>query len=337
MGVIKIELTPELISKMGEDIVIKISCNNFELTKGCTEQDKNVDMFDFMLKISEIIRSEGRIRTSETYLTTMRSLQRFWGAKVLPISNIDRSFLQEYEIFLKKSNLVNNSISFYMRRLRAVYNRAVTENLITDTKPFKMVYTGADKTKKRAVSLMVIKKIRKAIINDKWSDFARDMFFFSFYCRGMSFVDMSYAKKDDVKDGYLIYKRHKTGQKLKIKMRKEIEDIINKYAAYSGIYLLPIIRRIDKDERRQYLTCLSRVNLALKSIARNNNISENLTMYVARHSWASIAKNMHIPTAVISDAMGHTSERTTQIYLNQIDTHEIDKANDEILEQIFIE
>ena len=146
---------------------------------------------------------------------------------------------------------------------------------------------------------------------------------------------MAYLKKSDLKNGILMYRRRKTGQQLTIKWEKYMEEIITKYEGCSSTqYLLPIITKSNADERTQYQNALYRVNVALKAVARLVNLPMPLTMYCARHSWASIAKSKNIPISVISEGMGHDSEETTRIYLASLDTSVIDKANSLILKDL---
>lgn len=228
-----------------------------------------------------------------------------------------------------------NTISFYMRNLRAVYNCAVMKGLSEQSRPFKDVYTGIDKTVKRAIPLEVIKKIKELDLSSSPTlDFARDMFLFSFYTRGMSFIDMAYLRKSDLKNGILSYRRKKTGQKLYIKWEACMQGIVEKHASKSMEYLLPIISDSSSRRRKQYENALRLVNHKLKQIAEILCLSVPLTTYVARHSWASIAKTKNIPLAVISEGMGHDSETTTQIYLASLDTSIIDRANELILNDL---
>ena len=165
-------------------------------------------------------------------------------------------------------------------------------------------------------------------------DYARDIFMFSFYTRGMSFIDMAFLKKKDLQNGILSYRRHKTNQQLFIKWEKPMQELINKYDTSGTPYLLPVIKSCDKDERRQYKSEAHRVNRNLKKIGRQLGLVIPLTTYVARHGWASIAKSKNIPVSVISEAMGHDSEKTTLIYLASLDTSAIDKANSLILKSL---
>ena len=165
-------------------------------------------------------------------------------------------------------------------------------------------------------------------------DFARDMFLFSFYTRGMSFVDMAYLKKKDLSHGVLSYRRKKTGQQLFIRWEKCMEEIVVKYQTEESEFLLPIIRAEAGNERKQYLNEAHNINRNLKYIGSRLGLSIPLTMYVARHTWASIAKSKHIPLSVISEGMGHDNEKTTQIYLASLESSVVDKANRKIIKLV---
>ena len=165
-------------------------------------------------------------------------------------------------------------------------------------------------------------------------DFSRNMFMMSFYLRGMSFIDMAFLKKSDLKNGYLTYRRRKTGQRLIIKWTTEMQAILEKYPENKSDYLLPIIKAPDTNERSVYRNVGYNINLRLKTIAEILSINMPLTMYVARHSWASAAKAKGIPVSVISEGMGHDSESTTQIYLASLDASVVDSANSIILDAL---
>ena len=243
--------------------------------------------------------------------------------------------MEAYEAWQQGRGVSPNTISFYIRILRAVYNRAVEQDIIEDKNPFRHVYTGVDKTVKRALPLATIKKIKALDLSLTPSlDFARDMFIMSFYLRGMSFIDMAFLKKSDLKNGYITYRRRKTNQQMIIEWTKEMQIIIDKYPENASEYLLPIIRNAGTNERCTYRNVGYNINHNLKSIADMVGVKIPLTLYVARHSWASAAKAKGIPLSVISEGMGHDSEATTQIYLTSLDTSVVDKANSIILKSL---
>lgn len=289
--------------------------------------------FSFARSLVGQLRQIGKIRTGERYTTVLNSFGRFRRNTEVSWDEMDSDLMIEYETYLKSRGVCPNTSSYYMRGLRAIYNRAVEKKMTVQRDPFKYVYTGIGKTVKRAVPLKVIRQIRDLdLALFSAMDFARDIFMFSFYTRGMSFIDMAYLKKSDLNNSVIIYRRRKTGQQLTIKWEKCMEDIIVKYDGCSTAkYLLPIITNPCAEERTQYRNAISRINVALKEVARLAGLNMPLTMHCARHCWASIAKSKNIPLSVISEGMGHDSEETTRIYLASLDTNAVDKANSLIL------
>lgn len=290
-------------------------------------------LFSFMQGIIGQLKQLGKVRTSETCTAALASFMKFREGQDILLCEIDSNTMMLYEAWLKSKGICPNTTSFYMRILRAVYNRAVEKELTEQKHPFKHVYTGIGKTVKRAIPLKTIKRIKELdLILKPHLKYARDMFLFSFYTRGMSFIDMAYLKKSDLKNGTITYRRRKTGQQLTIKWEKCMEDIIAKYGTNTAThYLLPIITNPCFDERTQYRNAICRINVALKEVARLVGLHIPLTMHVARHCWASVAKSKNIPLSVISEGMGHDSEETTRIYLASLDTSVVDKANSLIL------
>ena len=293
-------------------------------------------LFNFMQGIIVRLQRMGKQRTSETYQATLCSFMQFREGQDIMLEDIDADLMLIYEAYLRSKGLARNSTSFYMRILRAVYNRAVEKGMTANCNPFKSVYTGVDKTIKRAIPIKAIKQIKNLDLTMQPSlEFARDMFLFSFYTRGMSFIDIAYLRKRDLANGVLTYRRRKTGQQLLIRWEKCMQEIAKKYGTPTDSpYLLPIITAPGNAERAQYQTMLHRVNYSLKKIAALAAIPVQLTMYVARHSWASAAKSKNIPISVISEGMGHDSEMTTQIYLASLDTAVVDRANAQILKDL---
>ena len=285
-----------------------------------------------MEKIIVKLKQNGKVRTSETYRSALNSFKRFRKEEDIMLDSINSEVIEEYEVWLKHNGLIPNSISFYTRILRAVYNRAVDNEIIENRYPFRKVYTGVDKTIKRALPLSIIKAIAGLDLSMTSAlDFARDMFLMSFYLRGMSFIDMAYLKKSDLQNGRVTYRRRKTGQQLIIGWEPEMQKILDKYPENKTDYLLPIITNPMTDERKTYRNKCYNINRNLKKIATMIGVSIPLTLYVARHSWASAAKSKGIPISVISEGMGHNSEVTTQIYLSSLDSSVIDRANSLII------
>lgn len=290
-------------------------------------------VFNFIRRQIHHKEQIGKVRSSETYRSMLNSFTCFRKGVDLTFDMMDGMLMELYEAWMRKCGLTRNSTSFYMRILRTNYKLAVEKGLTPDRHPFRNVYCGIDKTVKRSLPFSEIKKISALDLSRKPSmDFARDMFMFSFCTCGMSFIDMAYLKKADLNNGCLAYRRKKTGQLMMIEWTRQMQDIIDKYKSDGTSYLLPIITREDGSERRQYQNQMRKTNRLLKDIANRAGLPLSLSMYYARHSWATIARGRDVPLAVISEGLGHDSETTTQIYLDSIKSSEVDKVNRMILE-----
>lgn len=278
--------------------------------------------FYVLSSIADTLYRSGHIGTSRTYAATLRSLKRFRQGVDLPISSLTSEEIGRYEAYLMASGVCRNTSSMYMRCLRAAYRRVKY-----DTAPFRHVYTGVDKTTKRALPLAVIRQVRSlCLATDSTIAWARDLFLFSLYTRGMPFVDMAFLRKSDLAGETLSYRRRKTGQLLSVHWEPCMQDILYLHPSTTR-YLLPIITHEDGTERTQYENVLHLVNAKLKRVATLVGAPTPFSFYAARHSWGTLAKARGIPLSVISDALGHDSETTTRIYLASLSPDIIDEAN----------
>jgi integrase len=299
-----------------------------------TNRLKNT-LFNFMPTMVVDHRRMGSIKTAEGYQCALNSFSRFRKNEDITLDDITSTMMEEYQAWLKHNNIAPNTISFYMRKLRATYNRAVEEELIADKKPFKRVFTGTAKTKKRALPLTDLAKLNGVDLSANHArEFARDMFMMSLYLQGMAFVDLAFLKKSDLKGGVVTYRRHKTNQQIQVRWTAEMQRILDKYPSNSGKYLLPILPANCKDEWRAYTNRSHAINYHLKILGKQLGISINLTFYVCRHSWSTIARDNGVAVSVISEGLGHDSERTTRIYLASLDSSLIDNANSMIINLI---
>ena len=294
-------------------------------------------LYDFTLcryttQIIESLKRRGKIRTSETYNAALRSFMKYRRGKDLHLRLMTNDIIEDYEAFLQRRGLVANSTSFYMRILRAIYNRAVDEHIIEQCSPFKRVYTGVGATVKRALPLQTIKALKNLDLPPMSAlAYARDIFLLSFYLRGMSLIDMAFLKRTDLHGDFIYYRRRKTGQLLTIKWTLEMEKLSKRYNCPENMFLLPILSPKNIDHRSAYRNASYNINRNLKIIARMLGLKTTLTLYCARHSWASVAKAEGVPLTIISQGMGHQSESTTRIYLASLDTSAVDRANHEII------
>jgi len=277
-------------------------------------------------------RKSGRTSAADHYQSALNSFIRFYGDGELPFEQIDSGLITRYESAMKNAGLCLNSVSYYLRKLRGLYNQSVEAGLTDDRQPFRHVYTGVAKTAKRAVSLDTVRSLKALNLIDRPVDaFARDIFLFSLYMCGMAPVDIAYLQKKDLKNGFVCYHRRKTSQLLKVRWTAEMNVIVSRHGNSESLYMLPLIKSAGTEARRQYLSATHLINRHLKKLGKEIGLTEPLTLYVARHTWASIAFNNNVPVSVISQGLGHDSEKTTRIYLATLDTSTLDKANEKII------
>lgn len=281
----------------------------------------------------ERLNQTGRLGTAQCYEKTLHSFALFLGGKDLPLSAMTEQLVSDYNTFLIRRGLVRNSVSFYMRVLRAVYNKAVRQRLIEQSHPFQTVYTGIDRTRKRAVDEGVISALNRLELSaDSRLALARDMFLFSYCTRGMAFVDMAYLRRDNIQNGMICYARRKTGQRLVVRIEPSIRRIIDRYAAPERPYLFPVVTSTDTCVAyAQYRAAMNTYNRMLLRLSAMLPEECRLTSYTSRHSWATAARNHNVPISVISAGMGHSSEQTTRIYLAMLENSVIDDANSVII------
>lgn len=338
----RIEIPEELLLRGGDEIVIKVKggeviCKQGEaFAREAREREAVPTLKEHVAKTVERLKGDGSERVAETYASTLRSFMRFRDGEDIPLEKMDARVAEGYEAWLRKRKLSLNTVAFYMKRLRAIYNRAVASLGIADRKPFVRCLTHNMATAKRALSVADIRRIARAEPRDEGERLARDLFLFSYYTRGMSFVDIAFLRKDDVRDGILCYRRRKTGQELRMAWRPCMQEIVDRHPSKDGKHLLGILDEgMGRDLRWQCHAVQGRVNRWLHLLVEGIALGKPVTMYCARHSWATIAREKHVPMSVISDGMGHHSEKTTRIYLRGIDAEEIDKCNDLLINEIF--
>jgi len=307
----------------------------------------------------------GQWRTARACRTAAARFVGFNGGRDVKIENVTAALLGEFQRTLRSEGRSMNTVSFYMRTLRAVYNRAVAEGSVPHRaeNPFARVYTGVSPTRKRALSADELTRLStfdptatvagragpehsgKEIDTDIKSkphelpdhlQRSLAMFLFCFHARGMCFTDMAHLKKSDLRGGTILYRRRKTGQSIEMEILPAMRRIIEWFAPMTvgSLYLFPVITDSDKAHRLQYESGLRLQNRRLKSIAAIAGVDERLSTHVARHSWASTAKRAGLPLAVICEGLGHSDPKTTGIYLARLERSVLDSASRVVSETI---
>ena len=311
----------------------------------------------FLNAQTESLICSEKLSLAQNYRSSGRSLERYLNTlhkKDISLRNVDAKLMASYQQWMYGNGVRKNTMVFYMRNLHAVYNKAVRQQLVADRHPFSSVQTCIRHTDKRAVTPDLIRNISTIDIPSglillgqnpnkkpfgrmcRHMAFARDMFIFCFCARGLTFVDLAFLKRENICYGHIIYERRKTGQHIEVEILPLMQDFINKYATADGPYLFPILTVTDaKKAYQQYRSDIRRYNNQLARLSKMLGSDVRLTSYVSRHSWATAAYHADVPLPYISEAMGHTSEHTTRIYLKSLESSKIDKENKRLLDNIF--
>lgn len=236
------------------------------------------------------VKQAGRHSTEANYRHAWRSFQRFLMSTGIigSVSLIDASVVERYESWLKLRGVSRNSRSFYLRTLRSMMHVLFGRAAVSSARMFDHVYTGVDKTRKRALGEDVMSRLKQLDLSGYCQlDYARDLFLFSFYARGMSFVDMAYLRKDAVSGGYLSYNRRKTGRAIEVKIEPCMREIMSRREGCNG-YLFPILRSMDGvGAYREYRSALCCFNRKLRELSSLVGVP-SLSSYMAKHHTISI-------------------------------------------------
>ena len=277
-----------------------------------------------------------RFSTAKNYRTAIRSLSRFLQGQQLTVKDISPELMTDYAQWLRQQGISMNTVSCYPRSVRAIYNKVVKQYDLEDRKPFKDLFTGHAKTVKRSATGDDIKRLQ-AMILPKHSalQLSRDIFLFSLYAQGMPFVDVAFLRKEQIRDGLIVYERHKTGQQIVVKIAGGTEELINRHSSADSDLVFPIITAHRPAQAyKQYQSSLRNYNRNLHKLEKLAGLKRGLTSYVVRHTWASVAYDTNVDLAVIASALGHTNTNTTRIYIRDINNRRLAEANHKVLGRI---
>ena len=278
------------------------------------------------------LKTANRIRYADMFKTTYNSLVRFNGHLDIHFSEIDTAWLKRYEAFMKGENLAMNTLETRFVRLRTVFNFAIEEKIVKpEYYPFGTYKVS--KLKQKTAKRSILKSDILSVLNYKgktpYECLAIDLFTFSYLTGGVNFVDMSNLTQSNVIDNRLSYIRQKTKKVITIPLQSKAFELIEKYKQSDNSYLFPILDKFHKTEQQKANRrhkVISKVNKCLKEIGKELKLPIDLTTYVARHSFATVLKRSGVSTSIISESLGHSSEKITQIYLDSFENEQIDAA-----------
>lgn len=312
--------------------------NGFE--KEFIHQSSSKLVFEFFEELMDRLNKTGKAGNHRAYKMTRNALKKFYSGIDLDFSDIDYVFLKKFESHLFQQGCTDGGVSFYMRTLRAAINEAIRcDYAAQESYPFSTQFNRngysishlKSQAKPRPLSLIDMDKVKNFSF-EKYPHLSKSVryFLFSYYARGMNFIDMAKLKWSDIYNGRIEYLRAKTGKKLSIKISEPLEKILSCFKGGNDIYVFPVLTDFHKTAQQikdRVRKCLKYYNKDLKQIASVLDIDIVLTSYVARHSYATTLKKKGIEIAVISEAMGHADVATTQAYLEKFSSDIVDNAD----------
>lgn len=302
------------------------------------------NFISFMKEVADGLQKSGNFGTAHIYRSSMNAVIGFNGSGNLSFRKVTQAFLKKYESYLREKNCSWNTVSTYLRTLRAVYNRAVDRHLAPYVPHhFRYVYTGTRADRKRALEKEDMGLLMTKIPVGNYSENSdlqrtRALFFLMFLLRGMPFVDLAYLKKHDIDGNVLTYRRRKTGRLLTVTLTPEAMKLIERYmnTDSSSPYLFSLITSAEGTEAayKEYQLALRNFNYQLTILKEVLGLNADISSYTARHTWATMAYYCEVHPGVISEAMGHSSITVTETYLKPFKNKKIDEANVKVISSL---
>lgn len=289
-----------------------------------------------LLEVAKRFTALKKESTRLTYERTVKHIETFVSkGQTNILDEVNKAWLTAFDNYLAESNPSPNARALHFRNLRAIFNYAIDEEL-TANYPFRRFKIKTVKTDKRSLSVAVLRQVFTYPIED-WQEQYRDMFKLSFMLMGINFADMLNLKRSDMREGRIVFNRHKTARLYSMKVEPEAMALIEKYAGKD--HLLSIM-----DSRKDYLQYVRQTNNALRKIGdcersglggkkTHHAICPELSTYWARHTWATIAASLDIPKETIAAALGHGGNTITDIYID-FDRRKVDEANRKVLDYV---
>lgn len=303
---------------------------------------------DYLNSYIERLLAVNRVGNAKTFQELRTSLTRFCHSLDFYFLDIDTEWLKRYEQWLRvERHYSDNSIGIRFRSLRVLYNSAITDGLIKKTDyPFDTFKVSRFKeaTAKRSLTKEDIRRIMDCEVRTltkypkPFLQLAKDLFLFSYLSCGINLTDILHIRYADIVEGRLVFNRQKTGKLLSFQLQPEALAILDKYRqpnAHPQDYIFPVLKRtVHVTAQQQYgrvQRTNKRINRYLKLIGEHLHLPIPLTTYVARHSFATVLKRSGVSTSIISESLGHSSEKITQIYLDSFENSQIDEAMQHLL------
>ena len=302
---------------------------------------KKESFTSFMKQVAADLQQSGNLGTAHVYRSSLNAILVFQESESVEFREITPEWLKHFEGSLRARGCSWNTVSTYLRTMRAVYNRAVDLHRAPYVPHlFRSVYTGTRADRRRALDMEDMKKVFARLLQSAaippGMRGAQDLFILMFLLRGLPFVDLAYLRKSDLRGDVITYRRRKTGRPLSVTLTPEAMFLLQKYMNRDkrSPYLFPILRSAEgsPEAYREYQLALRHFNYQLELLGRFLGLKDRLSSYTARHTWATTAYYCEIHPGIISEAMGHSSITVTETYLKPFRSKKIDEANKQVLD-----
>lgn len=325
----------QVLLELDDVFTIKELRNRVE---GKPESFKEVTFKSFSDKLILQMLEINKTGNALVYQTAVNRFVAFYGKDDFVFKDVNYSVLEQFEHHLLLAGLKLNSISNYIRTIRAIYNKAIKLKVVERSfYPFYDISIKSEKTAKRAILKDDIYKLKQVSL-EKHSTAWRSLNYFllSFYLRGISFTDLAYLTRNNIIDGRIEYKRRKTHKNYSIKLLPEAEILFQQFEVVGSKYLLPILpnEAIEDDLKTKKIIrqCIKTTNKYLKRLALEVGLGSSVTTYTSRHSFGTIAKRLGYSNELIAESLGHEyGNKITNIYLDTFDTEVLDSIHKHVI------
>lgn len=319
-----------------------------EFKKKFFDDTNTADIFSMFRKRIKDMEDAGRPSTAASLQSTLGSLEMFHKHPTLLFDRITPKKLEDYEQYLRDQDKKDGTIALYQNNIKRVFNYAIDKGIVKKEKyPFgrNLYEVPQGDTFKRALIKADVLKIRHYnALPGSPEEYYRDLWMFSYLCNGMNLADIARLKYKNIIDGTIVFYRKKTERKVKkskkmpiiIEISDEIQEIMDRWGSLPvqpETYIFNILRKglTPAEEWRILLTVTAGLNRNIKRIAKNVGIKVEVTMYSARHSFASVLKLSGESTSYISEALGHQDLAQTEVYLSSFDRKQRRRAQKKLL------
>lgn len=320
------------------EILKQMSFFSFDEFKKRFESKRKVNIECVLTRIidlKESLSEQGRIETASVYSNLHKALSEFQDGKKLTFVQITPDYLQRFDTWMQNNGKSQTTVGIYMRHLRRIINIAIEEKIISQSVyPFgsgsKLYTIPKPRNIKKALPISDIKKLFKYKPAPKSPErYYIDLWLFSYFCNGINVKDICHLKYENIKDDQIFFHRAKTRRSdqtpipISVALIPQIKTIINRWGTGEN-YIFPILKdgMSAEDAQKRVKTITKSINKYIKVIAIKVGITQNVSTYTARHSFATVLKRANVSVEFISEALGHKNLSTTESYLGSFEKEE---------------